>query len=304
MSGLLRIVKDGFRNFIRNGWLSVASITIMVLTLLTMSMFIIINIVLGSGIKTIQDKIDISVYLKDEAKQAQVISLQEDLSRLDNVKTIKYVSKDEALVRAKEQNKNNQKIIESIEEQETNPFPASLAIKVYNADKFDELTTYLENEQYKTMVEKVSFQDNKDVIEKLFKATKFTREAGLVATIAFVATSLVIIFNTVRMAIFTRREEIDIMKLVGATPNFIKAPFLVEGAMYGIISTVIAIVTLAAVFYFSAGTMVRYFGGVGGNVTDFLRDNLLIILLSQFLVGITIGVISSFLAIQKYLKNA
>lgn len=304
MSGFLRIVKEGFRNFIRNGWLSVASITIMVLTLLTMSMFIIINIVLNTGIKTIQDKIDISVYLKDQAKQAQIITLQEDISKIDNVKSIKYISKDEALSRAKEQNKNNQKILESIEEQEVNPFPASLAVKVYDADKLEELTKSLETEEFKPIIERISFQDNKDVIEKLFKATKFTREFGLIATIAFVVTSLVIIFNTIRMAIFTRREEIDIMKLVGATPNFIKSPFLVEGAMYGVISTIISIVTLAAVFYFSAETMVRYFGGVGGNVTDFLRDNLLLILFSQFVVGVTIGVISSFLAIQKYLKNA
>lgn len=303
MSKLLRIVKEGFSNFKRNGWLSVASITIMVLTLLTMSMFIIINIVLGSGIKSIQDKIDISVYLNDSAKQTQVITLQEDLSKIDNVKSIKYISKQDALNKYREQNKSNPKLLESLSDTD-NPLPASLEVKVVNPDKLDDLTKLMEQEQYKPTILKISYKENKSIIDKLFKATKFTKEVGLIATIAFVATSLVIIFNTVRMAIFTRREEIDIMKLVGATPNFIKAPFLVEGAMYGIVSTIIAIITLAAVFYFSAGTMVRYFGGVGGNVTEFLRNNLLLIVFSQFIVGVTIGVISSFLAIQKYLKNA
>lgn len=303
MSATLRIIKEGFLNFIRNGWLSVASITIMVLTLLTMSMFIILNIVMNTGIKTIQDKIDISVYLNDTASQANVITLQEDLSEMSNVRSIKYISKQEALNRYKEQNKNNPKLLESISDTD-NPLPASLEVKVNDPEKLDELTQTLEGERYKESILKISYKENKSVIDKLFKATKFTREIGTVATIMFTVASLVIIYNTVRMAIFTRREEIEIMKLVGATPNFIKTPFLVEGALYGIISTIIAIVALATVFYFSANSMVRFFGGVGDNVNVFLRDNILVILFSQLLVGITIGVASSFMAIQRYLKNA
>jgi cell division transport system permease protein len=303
MSTFYRVAKEGFSNFIRNGWLSVASITIMVLTLLTMSMFIIINVVLNTGIKTIQDKIDISVYLKDSAKQAEVITLQEDLSKIPNVKAIKYISKDVALSRYRDQNKDNPKLLESLSDSD-NPLPASLEIKVNNPDKLNDLTATMEKDTYKPMIEKISYKENKAVIDKLFKATQFTKQIGLIATIAFTATSLVIIFNTIRMAIFTRKEEIDIMKLVGATPSYIKGPFLIEGALYGVISTIIAILTLAAIFYFSASAMVRYFGGVGGDVSGFLRSNLLAILLAQFAVGITIGVISSYLATQKYQKSA
>jgi cell division transport system permease protein len=303
MGQLFRITKEGFSNFVRNGWLSVASITIMVLTLLTMSLFIIINIVLNTGIKTIQDKIDISVYLKDEAKQTQIIDLQNDLSKIPNVKTIKYTSKDDALGKYKEQNKDNPVLLESLKNQESNPLPASLEVKVYDPNKLDDLTTYFEKDSIKPLVEKVSYKENKAVIDKLFKATQFTKQIGLAATVAFTATSLVIIFNTVRMAIFTRREEIEIMKLVGATPGFIKAPFLVEGALYGIISTIIAMVTLASILYFSAPAMVKYFGGVGNNVSGFLRENFLLILLAQVAVGVTIGVISSMLAIRKHLQQ-
>jgi cell division transport system permease protein len=303
MSAFYRIFKEGFSNFIRNGWLSVASITIMVLTLLTMSLFIIINIVLNTGIKTIQDKIDISVYLKDSAQQAQVITLQEELSKITNVKNIKYISKDVALSRYRDQNKSNPKLLESLSETD-NPLPASLEIKVKDPDKLNDLTVTMEKADFQPMIEKISYKENKEVIDKLFKATQFTKQIGLVATIAFTATALVIIFNTIRMAIFTRKEEIDIMKLVGATPGYIKGPFLVEGAMYGVISTIIAIVVLSTIFYFSATAMVTYFGGVGGNVSDFLRNNLLSILFTQFGVGITIGVISSYLATRKYLKTA
>lgn len=301
MTRFYRILKEGFVNFVRNGWLSVASITIMILTLLTMSLFIIINIVLNTGIQTIQDKIDISAYLNDTAKQAQVIDLQNALSAMSEVKSIKYVSKTDALNKYKEQNKNNPKLLESLSDTE-NPLPASLEIKVYDPEKLDQITNIFESEKYKPLVLKVSYKENKTVIDKLFKATRFTQRAGLAATIAFTVTSLVIIFNTIRMAIFTRREEIDIMKLVGATPGFIKGPFLIEGALYGIIATVISILILTSIITFSAPSMVKYFGGAG-DVTGFLRDNILIILVVQMLVGISIGVISSFLASQKYLKK-
>jgi cell division transport system permease protein len=300
---IFRIIKEGFSNFVRNGWLSVASITIMVLTLLTMSIFIIINIVLNSGIKTIQDKIDISVYLKDSAKQTQVIDLQNSSSNMTNVKAIKYTSKDDALAKYKEQNANNPVLLESIKNQDSNPLPASLEIKVYDPNKLDDLTGYFDSASAQPLVEKVSYKENKAVIDKLFKATQFTKQVGLIATIAFTITSLVIIFNTVRMAIFTRREEIEIMKLVGATPNYIKAPFLIEGALYGIISTIIAMLVLSSILYFSAPAMVRYFGESGNNVSGFLRDNFLLIFFAQALVGVAIGVISSFLAIRKHLQK-
>lgn len=305
MSGIFRIIKEGSLGFVRNGWLSVASITIMVLTLLTMSMFLMLNIVLNTGIKTIQDKIDVSVYLNDNIKIADVKDFIGDLAKVDNIqeKGIKYVSKDDALAKYRDQNKNNPKLLESLSETD-NPLPASLEIKVKDPNKLDDLTKVVELEKYKPLVLKISYKENKQIIDKLLKATQFTQKAGLIATIAFVITSLVIIFNTVRMAIFTRREEIEIMKLVGATPSFIKSPFLVEGALYGIISTMIALTLLATVFYFSAPSMVKYFGGVGGDVSTFMRDNVLMILFMQMTVGIGIGVASSYLAIHKYLKSA
>ena len=301
MSNFIRLLKTGLSSFRRNGWLSLASITIMVLTLITMSLFLIVNVVLNTGIKTIQDKIDISVYFNDVAKQKDIIDLQDSLARLKDVKSIKYISKDEALTKYRKQNANNPKLLESLKDTE-NPLPASLEIKVTNPDKLNNLTKVFDQEEYKPYIHKVSYKENQAIIDKLFKATQFTKQVGLAATAIFTATALLIIFNTIKMTIFARKEEVDIMKLVGATPGFIKGPFIIEGAIYGVISTFISIVVIAIFLYFLSPALINYFGGVGNNLTDFFLDNVIALVSAQLFVGVLIGVLSSWLAVRKYVK--
>lgn len=301
MHSFIRMVKSGFSSFVRNGWLSVASITVMVLTLLTLSIFFILNIVLNTGIKTIQDKIDISVYFKDNVAQSLVIEIQNELANMSEVRSIKYTSKEDAVAKFKEQNKGNAALLESINDPSFS-LPSSLEVKVYDTSSLDKITAVLEGVKYKSSVEKISYKENKQIIDKLFRATNLTKQIGVIITIAFTLVSLIIIFNTVRIAIFARMEEIEIMKLVGATPWFIKGPFLIEGMFYGIISTIISMVVLSSVLYFAAPAIASYIGDVGDNISNFLRDNIVQVLLIQLGVGITIGVFSSWLAIRKHLK--
>jgi cell division transport system permease protein len=301
MQAFIRVVKAGFSSFIRNGWLSVASIIVMVLTLLTLSMFFVINMALGTGIKTIQDKIDMSVYLKEDVAQSIVIGMQNDLANLTDVKSIKYISKDDALAKFKKQNANNQALIDSVDSI-GNSLPASLEIKVYNPDKLNNISDILAQNKYKIAIDKVSYQDNKAIIQNLLRATNFTREIGIGITIVFTLVSLVIIFNTVRIAIFSRMEEIEIMKLVGATPNFIKGPFLIEGAIYGLVATVISLTVMSSLLFFAAPSLVKYFAEAGTSLTGYIRNNVLLITLAQLAVGFTIGIFSSWLAIRKHLK--
>jgi len=301
MHSFIRMVKSGFSSFIRNGWLSVASITVMVLTLLTLSVFFILNIVLNTGIKTIQDKIDISVYFKDDVKQSVVIDIQNELANMSEVRSIKYTSKQDAIDKFKEQNKGNQALLDSINDP-TFSLPSSLEVKVFDTSKLDQITSIVEKDVYKASVEKISYKENKQIIDKLFRATNLTKQIGVIITIAFTLVSLVIIFNTVRIAIFARMEEIEIMKLVGATPWFIKGPFLIEGMLYGVISTIISMLVLSSILYFAAPAIANYIGGVGDNISNFLRENIFQVLLIQLGVGIGIGVFSSWLAIRKHLK--
>lgn len=301
MHSFFRIIKSGFSSFARNGWLSVASITVMVLTLLTLSIFFILNIVLNTGIDTIQNKIDISVYFEDTIEQNTVIDIQNELADLSDVTAIKYYSKEDALARFKEQNADNQELLDSIADIE-NSLPASLEVKVAENGDFNKISAVLEKDEYKDFVQKISYQENQEIIEKLLRATDLTKQIGIGITIAFTLVSLVIIFNTVRMAIFARMEEIEIMKLVGATPGFIKGPFLVEGTIYGVISTIIAMGALSSALYFAGPAIAGYVGDTGSNITDFLRANIAQVLLMQIIVGVFIGIFSSWLAIRKHLK--
>lgn len=301
MITLYRILKQGLSNFVRNGVLSFASTTIMVLTLLSLSLFFIVNITLTAGIQSIQEKIDISAYLQDTASEAQIIDLQNKLAGVAEVRSVKYVSKDEALERYKKQNVNNPKLLESLNGID-NPLPASLEVKVYDPSKLDQVTRVFEEEANKPLVRKVSYKENKIVIDKLFKATEFIKKIGIVATSAFGAVTLVIVFNTIRIAIFSQRDDVEIMKLVGATNWFIRGPFILEGVLYGVIATMISMIALASILYYAGPALSTYFGGVGSNVTDYLNANTGLIFIIQLAIGILIGTTSSWFALRKYLK--
>lgn len=301
-----RLIKTGFTNFLRNGWLSLASTIIMTLTLLTIAIFLILNIVLTQGIQTIQDKIDISVYISDTAEGQTVLDLQKELSDNPDVKKVKYISKDEAKSRYQEKFKNNPQLKESLEDGGENPLPASLEIKTYNPDKLSTLLPIFEKEKYKSMVRKVSYKENKEVIDRLFKATEFIKKIGWGLATAFIVTSLIIIFNTIRTAIYTHKDEIEIMKLVGANPWFIKWPFLIEGIMYGVFGTILSLIAISITLRLLAVSFNSYFGegDTGDQVFGFLMKNLATLVILMLGVGITIGVTSSSIAIRKYLKKS
>lgn len=296
-----RIIKAGIVNFVRNGVLSFASTTIMVLTLLSLSLFFIVNVALTTGIKAIQDKIDISAYLNDNVKEEQIVDMQKRFAELSEVKTVKYVSKTEALDIYKKQNAGNTKLLESLEGIE-NPLPASIEIKVHDPSKLDQVTGVFEEEKYKPLVRKVSYKENKAVIDKLFSATEFIKRLGIAATTAFATVALIIVFNTIRIAIFSQKDDIEIMRLVGATNWFIRGPFILEGILIGLIATIVSMIGLAAILYYAGPALANYFGGVGSDVTGYLNQNVVTIFLIQLAISVVLGVASSWLALRRYLK--
>ncbi len=298
-----RILKNGFLTFIRNGVLSFASTTVMVLTLMSLSTFFIINVALNAGISSVQQKIDLSAYLKDEATEAQILSLQTELAAFSEVQTVKFVSKDEALARYKEQNKDNQKLLEALEGLDK-PLPASMEVKVSDPSYIEKVAATFDKTEYAPVIAKVSYKENKIIIDRLVNATKYIKRIGILATTAFGLVSLIIIFNTIRIAVFSQKNDIEIMKLVGATNWFIRGPFILEGALYGVIGTLISMVGLAAVLYYSAPSISQYFGEGGSGVTSYLYDNVWLIFFIQLLIGIAIGVSSSAFALNKYLKTS
>lgn len=301
---LVRIFKAGFNNFLRNAWLSTAATAVMTVTLSIILTTFISNAVMSSTIKALVNKIDVSVYLADSTNPEQVKNLQERLTKLENVQSVRFISKTEALAIYREQNKNDPELLEAVTEAE-NPLPASFAVKVKDQKKLEPIAQLVEQNDVKPLLDPknpTSYQgDRKATIDKIVKASNFLRTTGLVATIIFVTISTLIIFNTIRMAIFTRREEIEIMKLVGATNWFIRGPFLFEAALYGIIAALIA-VGLSYTTFLAGGPKLATAGIDVNSTLSFFRSYPFLIIMTELGIGILIGSASSMLAMIRYLK--
>lgn len=300
-----RILKAGVQNFIRNATLAIAAIAVMVITLTIILTSIIANATFANTIQQITDKIDISVYLQDSITPDQKDQLVADLSRLPNAKSVKYITKDEALAIYKEQNKNNIDLQLAIS-QTDNPIPATIIIKPYDPNKIQEIKNYLEQPKVKALQsEETSYSgDRKDAIDKISRATKFLREAGIAGITVFALVSMLIIFNTIRMAIFNRRDELTIMRLLGASSWYIRGPFVVETVLYGIISAILSVTLVNTLFAVSASA----FGASSLGILDiqysddYFAHHFWLILTGQIAVGILIGAASSVIATSRYLK--
>ena len=300
MVTLGRVVKAGLRNFMRNAWLSTAATAVMTVTLTILLSSFIANNALNATIKGIVKKIDVSIYIKDGTTEQQAQSIQQRLEKAENVASVKYVSKKEALERYREQNKNNQKLLEAVTE-EDNPLPASMEVKAKDPKNLQPITDAVNSKEVKPYVSEFSYEgDRKATIDKIIRASNFIKTAGLVASLIFTIISVLIIFNTIRMAIFTRREEIEIMKLVGATGWFIRGPFLFEAALYGIIAAGLA-VAMCYSLLLAGGPKLSTYIDVDA-IINLFKDKPLLIVGSELLIGVIIGSVSSLLAMARYLK--
>ncbi len=301
--GIKRIFKMGFRNFWRNGWLSLAAVFVMVITLFILSLFVILNIGVNETVKEISSKIDLSVHLKDNAPQEQVDGFKNTIQKEEGVESVTYKSKEQAWNEFRNLSDKNKEITSQLEPGD-NPLWASLEVKLKDPNKLQKIVEIAENDQYKPIVDKVNYREKQNIFETLVKFTNFIKKAGLTLTIIFVAISFLIIFNTIRITIYSRREEVEIMKLVGATNWYVRLPFLFEGALYGIIGAVICFIIIFLSVYFVSPMMAKYWTIISQNQSlDYLKQRLFLIIGLEILTGIVIGTISSTIAIRKHLKR-
>ncbi|TXG76174.1 ABC transporter permease [Patescibacteria group bacterium] len=302
MITFLRIIKSGFKNLFRNAWLSIAATAIMVITLVIVSVFSFSALFLQNQLAVIRDKIDLTVFLSEKASQEDVTKLQEEIKGLENVKNVTYISKADALERLRESSKDGEQLARTAEEI-GNPLPASIEVKTTSLDDLATLDAKIRTLPEASAITQTSLQDNnvrKQVVENINKISQGVSRIGTIISVAFLIVSLLIIFNTIRMAIFTRREEIDIMKLVGATKWYIRGPFLVEGAVYGIIGATIAIAIAIPSLNFAKPLFVNYFSTT--DVIDFVSARYNLVITGMYALGMFIGTTSSYLAISRHLK--
>ena len=300
-----RIIKTGIQNFVRNATLAIAAMAVMVVTLSIILFSVIANATFTNTVQQITDKISVSVYLKDDVSEQRRNQLIEDVKKISNVKSVRYISKDEALEIYKKQNQNNPDLLAAIS-QTDNPLPASLDIKPKDTNKIQDIKNYLEKPDIKALQsDETSYSgERKEAIDKITRGARFFREAGVVSVITFAIISMLIIFNTIRMAIFNRRDELNIMRLLGASSWYIRGPFVVETIIYGIISAVISVSICNALFVVSSSAFDASSLGLLDiqYASQFFIKYFWLILTSQLAIGILIGAVSSVIASRRYLK--
>jgi len=300
-----RVLKGGLQNFLRNITLAVAAMAVMSITLTTILMLVIANATLNSTIRQINNKIDISVYLKDSVTDQQKNNLINGLKGLNDVKSVEYISKSEALAIYEAQNSGN-KSIQSAVAQTSNPLPATINISPSNTSQLSQIKNYLNEPTILALQsDPSSYSGNlKIAINKIAKTTTLLREGGLISIVIFAAVSVLIIFNTIRMTIFNRRDEIQIMRLLGASTWYIRGPFVVENIIYGILSAGFSILIVDILFTTVSNSLqASSFGLLDiGYANFYFRNYFWYILLIQFGLGILIGAVSSVIATRRYLK--
>ncbi len=297
-----RVFKTGFRNLFRHAWLSIAATAIMVITLVIVAFFAFSALFLQNQLQAVKDKIDLTIFLKDDASPDQINQLKTDIIALENVRGVTYVSKDDALERLRKSSKDGEKLAKTAKDI-GNPLPASVEVRTRELENLEGLNQQIKDSKQSSIIASSSIDDSdirKKIVERIVSISRAVSNVGTIISLAFLIISLLIIFNTIRMAIFTRREEIEIMKLVGGTKWFIRGPFLVEGAMYGIIGATIAIAIAFPLINFARPLFVSYFNAA--DVLAFVSDRLILVTLAMYTLGIFIGIVSSFMAISRHLK--
>jgi len=293
----------GFVNFWRNSWLSLTTTAIVTLTMLVISALVILSFLGNITLDSIQDKIDISVYFKTSVSEKEILVVKERLENLSEVKGVEYVSREQALERFKKEHQDDALVLDSLKGDD-NPLPASLEIKAENPGQYELITQALEDPFYKPLIAEdgISYYQNKAKIDRLASITTFMRRMGLGVSLGFIVIALLVVFNSIRVTIYTRREEIEIMKLVGASNWYIRWPFVLEGVMYGVFAMVISFLVVIPLVYYLSPQVLNYLGGEeSGLISSFWRS-ILVLGIFQFVVGILIGTLSSLLAIRRHLK--
>lgn len=299
-----RVLKAGFANFWRNGWVSLASVLVMTITLFTIGSLIFGRAILLSTLDELQNKVDISVYFKTNAPEDAILAFKDDLSKLPEVKFIEYISRERALEIFKEKHKDNALITQSLEELGENPLGAVINIKAKEPQQYGSIAKFLEDklesEGVDSIIDKVNYRQNKAVIEKLTKIISSSKKIGLGVSLILIFISILVTFNTIRLAIYTARDEINIMKLVGASNRFVKGPFLVEGVLYGLVAAVAVIILFLPLSRWLGPKTESFFSGI--NLYDYYLSNFLQMSFLLAAGGVVLGALSSMIAIRRYLK--
>ncbi len=297
-----RVFNFALADFYRNKGISIAAIFVLIITITLVTGLFYIYGVGNFIILQVQNKIDITAYFKAETTEQEILDVKDQvLKSLQNVTSVKYVSKEQALVNFTQRHKDNSVFSQALEQVGDNPFLASLNIATNGSSlQYEQVAKILQSENFSNLIEKVDFSEKKDTIDKVFSIMSNVTKFGLGAALILLIVALLVVFNTIKLAIENSKEEISTMRIVGASSWFVRAPFIIQGALFGCISFAICLVVTILLSYFLSSGFALVTGGF--SLWDYLIRNLWLIILIQAGFGIGFGVTTSFIVVQKYLK--
>ncbi len=300
-----RIIRSGFFNFSRNTFVSLSSVLVMVITLSTIGGLIFLSAILNTSLQEIRNKVDVNVYFVTAASEDDILAVRAVLEKLPEIESISYTSREQALDDFRNRHQNDAFTLQALDELGENPLGASLNIRAKDPSQYQGISDFLESNppldtEGSPILDKVNFYQNKTAIDNLTKIINAADKFGTAFSLILVVISILITLNTIRLAIYISREEIAVMRLVGASSRYIRGPFVVVGVIYGAVAGIITLLTFYPITYWVGNATETFF--IGLNIFTYYTSNFGQIFLIIMLSGIAIGAISSYLAVRKYLK--
>lgn len=300
---LKRIVKGGATNFIRSGSVSFATVLIMTVTLFIVGSLIFLSAILGNTLKSIQDKVDVNVYFFTTAASSDIFAVKTGLEALPQVASVTYTTREQALADFKDRHANDQLTLQALEELGDNPLEASLSVKAKDPSQYAGIVDYLTSSQQDggagASIDRINYLQNKNVIDRLTAAITATRQAGLFIVLLFALASVIITLATIRLAIYTAREEIAVMRLVGASNMYIRGPFIVAGILSGALAAFIALILFYPLTWYGGNALSSWLGGF--NLFSYYLGNFPMIFIILVGVGVFLGALASWIGVRRYL---
>ena len=303
LTGIRRIVKAGFVGFWRNAYVSLASVFVITVALFVIGSTMFIDQLLTTSLQSLQSKVDINVYFVPNASQDEVDAIRTAVAALPDVAAVTYTSREEALARYRERNQNDEIAMQALAELDENPLGANLAIQARETSQYENIARFLEERRDSAtqtpVIDEINYERNKESIDALTNIIGAVEQASIATMLVLIVASILITFNTIRLAIYTAREEISIMRLVGASNMFIRGPFMLQGVMYGLVAGVFSLMIFYPIMVW-----------LGPRTEAFFEFNLFTYFISNFSyifgvligIGVVLGLISSVLAVARYLR--
>ncbi|MCB9808923.1 hypothetical protein H6776_00825 [Candidatus Nomurabacteria bacterium] len=306
MKNSQRIFKSAWQHMTRNGTVTFASVFVLTVTLLIIALLIFTQSVLSFSLEQVAQKVDVNVYFLPNAPEEVVLDVQDQLLNLEQVASVEYVSRDAALESFRERHANDSLTLQALEELGENPLGSALNIRAHEPSQYEDVAEFLSLSgplptTTQALIEKVNYYQNERIIERVRHAMGSVRRLGMILSVVFGILSILITFNTLRLAMYASREEISIMQMVGARRRFVQGPLYFAGMLYGVFAAIISIIILYPLTSWMAGQTSVFFGGF--NIFDFFISNFLLLAVVLLAIGIILGVLSSALALWMYLDK-